>query len=55
MIVKDSGKFYLEGKEIESMVGLVGLCPQTDILTEELSALDHITLVCAFRNEQKPP
>lgn len=37
---------------MNNLLGKVGLCPQTDILIEELSAIDHLKLACALRNEQ---
>ena len=52
MLVKDSGEFHLNQKNVDSMIGKVGMCPQTDILMDELSALDHINLACALRDEQ---
>ena len=52
MIVKDSGEFRLNQKNVDSMIGKVGLCPQTDIFVDQLSALDRVNLVCALRDEQ---
>ena len=52
MLAKDSGDFRLNQNDVESLIGKVGLCPQTDILMDGLSALDHVKLACALRNEQ---
>jgi len=52
MLSKDSGEFRLNQKNVDSMIGKVGLCPQTDILVDQLSALDHINLACTLRDEQ---
>ena len=49
---KDSGSFVLNEKNVESLIGKVGMCPQTNILMEQLSALDHVNLACALRDEQ---
>ena len=51
MLSKDSGEFRLNQKNVDSMIGKVGLCPQTDILVDQLSALDHVNLACALRGE----
>ena len=52
MLAKDSGEFRMNQKNVDSMIGKVGLCPQTDILVDQLSALDHVNLACALRDEQ---
>ena len=52
MLSKDSGEFRLKQQNVDSMIGKVGLCPQTDILVDQLSALDHVNLSCALRDEQ---
>jgi ABC-type multidrug transport system ATPase subunit len=52
MLAKDSGEFRLNQKNVDSMIGKVGLCPQTDILVDQLSALDHVNLACALCDEQ---
>ena len=52
MIDKDSGEFRLNQKNVDSMIGKVGLCPQTDILMDQLSALDHINLAYTLHDEQ---
>ena len=52
MLTKDCGEFRMNQKIFDSMIGKVGLCPQTDILLDQLSALDHVNLVCALRDEQ---
>ena len=52
MLVKNSDEFHLVQKNVDSMIGKVGLCPQTDILVDQLSALDHVDLACTLRDEQ---
>ena len=52
MLPQDSGEFRLNQKNVDSMIGKVGLCPQTDILVDQLSALDHVNLACTLRDEQ---
>ena len=51
MLSKDSGEFRLNQKNVDCMIGKVGLCPQTDILVDQLSALDHVDLACTLRDD----
>ncbi|KRW98659.1 P-loop containing nucleoside triphosphate hydrolase [Pseudocohnilembus persalinus] len=53
ILQKDEGKIYINGKDIEQDLNIIrqqiGVCPQFDILWQELTAKEHIQIFCQLR------
>ena len=53
MVTPTHGKVYLQGLDVErdsaAVQQVIGVCPQDDVLWDDLTAREHMLLVAAFK------